>query len=287
MRTLFGKRALVTGGASGIGRAIAIRLAREGTDLCLVDIDQDGLAETETAAAKHGIRVLTAICDLSDPQALQATVEKILAIWGHVDLLVNNAGIAYYGPTSNMTSEQWDRLLAINLLAPIQLTRQLLPILLRRPDAHILNVASMLGLVATQRAVAYQVSKFGLVGFSEGLRAEFCRQGLGVTCLCPGFVRTRLFDTGDWCSPRRPPAWLMASPEQVAERAVHGILHNKRLVIVTWYAKLLHLLKRLAPGLLDGLHLLGRARALRKKQQSSAEGRPGVYPVPMLDRGAA
>src|SRR5262249_46639836 len=142
----------------------------------------------------------------------------------YIDILVNNAGVAYYGATDRMCADRWNWLLAINLLAPIQLTREWLPVLLTRPEAHVLNVCSIAGLVACAKLPAYHTSKYGLVGFSESLRAEYSARGLGVTALCPGFVRTNLFQAapnGHNGKPIRvPPRWLCTSPEKIAARAV-------------------------------------------------------------------
>jgi short-subunit dehydrogenase len=154
-----------------------------------------------------------------------------------------------------MSAEHWDRLLAINLHAPIQFTRELLPTLMSRDEAHVLNVASICGLVGLGRVAAYTTSKFALVGFSESLRAELCRNGLGVTALCPGLVDTNLFTAAplgvDRSKNRQPPSWLLTTPERVAERAIRAIYRNQGLVVLQPYARFLHLAKRLAPGVLD------------------------------------
>src|SRR5436309_233783 len=156
MRIIRGKRALVTGAASGIGRAIALALAREGADLYLLDIDDAALADVVAECEKYGTQVIGERCNLARPEEITAAVKALLERWQHLDILVNNAGISYRGKTDAMPAERWDAVLAINLLAPIQLTRALLPTLLARGDAHILNVCSILGLVAIPKLAAYQ-----------------------------------------------------------------------------------------------------------------------------------
>jgi 3-oxoacyl-[acyl-carrier protein] reductase len=269
MRTIRGKRALVTGAASGIGRAITLALATEGADLYLLDLDEPGLAAVVAEASKHSTQVVSRACDLANPAEVTAAGNALLQRWGGLDILINNAGISYHGRTERMTGEHWNRLLGVNLLAPIQLTRELLPALLAQEEAHILNVCSILGLVALPRFTAYQVSKFGLVGFSESLRAEYTCRGLGVTALCPGFVRTNIWQAmlgGDGARPMRsPPRWFFASPELVARKAVRAIYRNQGVVTVTWLARLLWFAKRLAP------RLWGFAtRARRSKKQAAA-----------------
>ena len=162
---------MVTGAASGIGRALALALAREGAAR-LIDIDEVNLAAAARAARDLGVTVATFVCDLTQPSQITATVQSVLS-GGGLNILVNNAGVAYYGATQDMTVEQWDRIIAVNLLAPIQLVRALMPALLAQEEAHILNVCSIFGLVPLRKGAAYQVSKFGLVGLSAALRAEY------------------------------------------------------------------------------------------------------------------
>jgi NAD(P)-dependent dehydrogenase (short-subunit alcohol dehydrogenase family) len=269
MRTIRGKRALVTGAASGIGRAIALRLADEGCNLYLLDINEENLAEVAADCRSRGVETVAARCDVSRTDEITRVNAEMLSHWGKLDILVNNAGVAYYGPTENMTAEQWDWLLKINLLAPIQFTRELLPALKAQPEAHIVNMASMWGLVGMGRFTAYNVSKFALVGFSESLRAEFDRQGLGVTAVCPGFVRTKLFEEAPCGHPKRrtpvPHRVFSTTPERVAQRVVRAIYRDQRLVVITPLAHLLYYTKRFAPGLIDALQRMGRRRRMSKK----------------------
>ncbi len=262
MKTIRGKHALITGAASGIGRAIALALAREGADLILLDVDEPGLNNVVSEVAALKVRAIGRTCDLTNPTAITEAVEDVLSRWQHVDILVNNAGVAYYGPTHKMTAAQWDWLLAINLHAPIQLTRELLPVLMERPEAHILNVCSIAGLVAGGRFAAYHVSKFGLVGFSEAIRAEYGRKGIGVTALCPGPVRTKLYQSAQTGkaskSAPEPPRWVCATETRVAKLAVKAIRKNRRMMLVTPLAHVLYQTKRFAPWLLDLLNHIGR-----------------------------
>src|SRR4051794_34719334 len=227
MRVIRGKKALISGASSGIGRAIALRLAREGADLLLVDIDEAGLAETAAEARAAGVTVLTRRCDLALPRDVSSAVAEVLSRWNGVDILVNNAGITYYGKTERMAPDHWDKLLRVNLLAHVQITRELLPTLLARPEAHVLNVCSVLGLIGMPKVTAYCTSKFGLVGFTESLRNEFGREGLGVTALCPGFVRTNLFTSAplekDAEEHKTPPRMVTTTPERVANAAIKAI----------------------------------------------------------------
>jgi len=266
MKVIRGKKAVVTGAASGIGQAIALALAREGSDLYLVDIDEVNLAATVREAQQFGVTVVARKCDLAQPNEITASVDALLSAWGKLDILVNNAGVAYYGSTNEMAAEQWNRLLAVNLLAPIQLMRELLPTLLAGDDAHILNVSSVFGLMPLRKAAAYQACKFGLVGLSAALRAEYARE-IGVTVLCPGFVRTpmlRTFETGHAGQRRHNiPSWACTTPQAVGSAAVRAIRRNKGLVLIGPMARIVWWITRLSPGLVDWLAREGWRRGPR------------------------
>jgi short-subunit dehydrogenase len=268
------KRCLITGAASGIGRAFAIQLAERGIHLALVDKDAEKLREVEQLCAASGTSVFSIPCDLSDRAAIDQMTARVLQHWQAVDLLINNAGVAFYGPTETMSQAQWDWLLQINLLAPIQITRTILPTMLHLDEAHILNVCSVAGLVASGRFAAYHVSKFGLVGFSEAMRAEYVRRGIGVTALCPGPVSTNLYNSAvsgraDRTVPT-PPRWVCATSEQVAKKGIRAIEKNKAITIVTPMAHVLWRAKRFVPGFLDFLNRLTRKKHKKKAAINAA-----------------
>lgn len=261
MRILQDRQALVTGAAGGIGRAIAVALAQRGMHLWLVDRDSRGLVEAARECRQFGVDVRPLTADLARREEVDALADKVLNSDCGVDVLVNNAGIAYYGGLHAMTDEQWDRLLAVNLEAPLRLTRRLLVHIRSRPEAHIVNMCSIAGIVAGGRFTAYHTSKFGLLGFTLALRAEYTRKGLGVTAICPGACRTSLYkdcQTRDGVGTHEPPAWLAATPERVAQATVRGILRNRRLVLVTPTAHLLFQLHRFFPGVLDFIQTVSR-----------------------------
>jgi short-subunit dehydrogenase len=272
MKVLRGKKALVTGAASGIGRSIAIALAREGVDLYLLDINDVEMDRVARDARQCGVEVLTAHCDLARPEQITAVVETVLAAWGRLNILVNNAGVAHRGPTHEMTADQWNRVLAVNLMAPIQLVRQFLPTL-QLNDAHILNVCSIFGLVSTRKASAYQTSKFGLVGLSAALRAEYGRSDFGVTALCPGFVHTAMVDELDTSEAQKlPPEWMLADLASVAAAAIRAVRQNKGIAVVGPATRALWLLARLSPAFVDWLNRRGWRAFGRRKAPSRQPG---------------
>jgi len=281
MRTIYDKIALVTGAGSGLGRTIALRLASEGARLHLADMNSAAAEETARQIRMLGRRVAITACDLCDPASLESLVTQVHDQWGTLDILVNNAGIAWYGPTQKMTDDEWDKLLTLNLHVPIRLTRRFLKTLLSRPESHVINVASICGWVCGGRFNAYHVSKFGLVGFSEALRAEFNRHGLGVTAVCPGPVLTGLYKNAG-CGYRdretpHPPAWLCTTPDRVATKTIRAIYRNHALALVGSAAHLLYYTKRLAPSIFYALHQIGRAKNLSHKATASLPDSDNSY----------
>lgn len=252
MRNLGGKRALVTGAGSGIGRAIALALARKGVQLFLVDIDPDNLRASAHDADALGVRVLFKICDVSNTEEIKACATACLSDFGGLDILVNCAGLLVYGHVNEMSAESWDAVLAVNLLAPIQFTRELLPALAAQSESHILNVCSLVGLVPARKLASYQTSKFGLVGFSLALRTAYSRYNVGVTALCPSFVDTPMLQQmgPKWYrqSTKFGPLTLLMSPEGVAKRAISAIRRNKGIDVVPSAAKLVWFAYRIAPS---------------------------------------
>jgi 3-oxoacyl-[acyl-carrier protein] reductase len=275
MRTLRGRKAVVTGAASGIGRAIALALAAEGADLFLIDRNADGLATVEREAAEHGIRAITAVCDLAVPAEITTAIDHVRAVWDDVNILANCAGIACFGPLHLTGEEAWRQTIAVNLLAPMQIVHELLPILLAADEAHILNVCSFMGLVPWTKVPAYQASKFGLVGFSLALRNDYQRDHFGVTALCPGFVRTPMLENVQDPESHRqapaPPAFLSTTPEAVAAVAISAIRRNRGLVVVTPIARLSWWMTRLCPSLVDWINREG----WRRRHRVELPGRKG------------
>lgn len=269
MREIRGKWALVTGAASGIGRAISLRLAQEGANLYLVDINDAGLAEVAAETRAAGVEVVTRRCNVAEPREVTSTVEDVLRRRDGVDILVNNAGITYYGHTERMAAEHWDKLMRVNLLSHIQFTRELLPSLLARREAHVLNLCSVLGLIGMPKVTAYVTSKFGMVGFSESLRNEFGREGLGVTAVCPGFVTTNLFANAELAKNQEehksPPRAICTTPERVANAAVKAVYRNRRLVVMEPFARLMYTTKRFAPWLMDFIFHMGKRKRVARK----------------------
>jgi NAD(P)-dependent dehydrogenase (short-subunit alcohol dehydrogenase family) len=187
---LAGKVAVVTGGASGIGKGIAAQLVAEGAQVVIADIQRDAM---EAAAAEIGaVGVLT---DVSDPASVDALAAAVLDRYGAVHVICNNAGIGPLAPVADLTLDDWRWMLGVNQWGVIHGVHTFLPILKRNRDGgHIVNTASMAGLVAGPRLGAYAVAKYGVVGLSEVLAAELAADNsrVGVSVLCPGTVHTNI-----------------------------------------------------------------------------------------------
>jgi len=187
---LAGKVAVVTGGASGIGKGIAAQLVAEGARVVIADIQRDAM---ETAAAEIGAAgVLT---DVSDPASVDALAAAVLDRYGAVHVICNNAGIGPLAPVADLTLDDWRWMIGVNLWGVIHGVHTFLPILKRNRDGgHIVNTASMAGLVAGPRLGAYAAAKYGVVGLSEVLAAELAADNsrVGVSVLCPGTVHTNI-----------------------------------------------------------------------------------------------
>lgn len=184
--------ALITGAASGIGRATALRLGSEGASLFLVDINAEGLAET-VAALREGVSATTAIINVTDSAACSQAVEGCVATYGKLNILANIAGIAICENLTSITDEQWHRLVGINLDGVFFMCRSAMPHLIESKGC-IVNMSSSAGLVGQAYNSAYCATKAGVLMFSKSLAIEFAKQGVRVNAVCPGAVNTPLVE---------------------------------------------------------------------------------------------
>ena len=228
-----GAIAFVTGGASGIGFAIGEALHAAGARVVLADIDLDG---ARTAATRLGERAMALALDVTDRPAWEAARKAVEARFGTVSILVNNAGIGPdLQPLDTMPPGNFDRLVAIKLTGTFNGIQTFVPEMRQLGTGHVVNTASMAGLMASARLGAYTAAKFAVVGLSEVLRAELAPAGIGVSVLCPGLVATNLAATTEREGIARP---AINHPEQgmdarlVGEMVLRGIREN-RLYIIT------------------------------------------------------
>jgi 2-hydroxycyclohexanecarboxyl-CoA dehydrogenase len=190
---LDGKTALVTGGVSGIGKATALELARQGAKVIVADVNQDGGATTVAEAKAAGLAVEYVVLDLADLASIDACAAGVLERHGRVDVLVNAAGWDRIQPFLQNTSEFMDRVLAINLRGPIGLTQKLVPAMAAAGYGKIVNVASDAGRVGSLGETVYAGAKGGIIAFTKSLAREVARYRINVNCVCPGPTDTPLF----------------------------------------------------------------------------------------------
>ena len=195
-------RALVTGAASGIGRATAILLAGRGAAVACLDVNADGLAETAAAIGERALRIP---CDVTDLAAVEAAVSQAGADLGGLDAVANVAGVGdFTGDVAEIAPEEWARVLAINLTGPFHVSRAAIPHLRAAGSGAIVNVSSQFGLVGCLASPAYCASKAGLIGLTRAMAIDHTEEGIRVNCVCPGPVDTPML------------AWTDATPELTA-----------------------------------------------------------------------
>jgi len=186
-----GKAALVTGAASGLGRATAIKLAQAGADLFLVDLNEEGLKETEGTIAKAGIKVVISATDLSDPETCAPLVDEAVEAFGRLDALCNIAGIIKFSHSHQMPRSDWDKTIAINLTAPFLLSQAAIPHLLESEGA-IVNCASTAAFVGEAYATAYCASKAGILQMTKAMAMEYVRKPIRINAVAPGGMMTNI-----------------------------------------------------------------------------------------------
>ncbi|RTM10167.1 MAG: SDR family oxidoreductase [Hyphomicrobiales bacterium] len=190
---LAGKKALVTGGARGIGGAIATAFAREGADVAVLDLKIEA-AEARTAElAPFGVKTFAVAADVSDEAQVEAAVRKVEGALGRIDILVNNAGIDTTSVVAEMGTAMWDQMMAVNLRSVFLCTRAVLKPMIARKFGRIINIASQLGHKGAPEMAHYAAAKAGVIGFTRSLAYEVARDGITVNAICPGPIETELF----------------------------------------------------------------------------------------------
>lgn len=251
-RHLTDRRALVTGASSGIGRALAIELARHGAHVVLMARREERLAEVAKEIAALNRRAVLVAGDVTDPDARRRALDAARNELGGLDILINNAGIAAHGRFAEASTERLRPIFEVNFFAPVELIREAIPLLREGVQPMIVNIGSILGERASPHKSEYSASKFALHGFSEALRPELARLGIEVLVVAAGPTQTEHFDvliegSADlpWGNPPRQPA------DAAARTIVRAIERGRRKVVTGWRGKLLILANRWFPGIVD------------------------------------
>jgi NAD(P)-dependent dehydrogenase (short-subunit alcohol dehydrogenase family) len=250
---LSGARALVTGAGSGIGRAIAVELARKGSRVVAVDIDGETAEKTAIACGEIGPEAVAFACDVADADAVTALAGEVAAT-GPLDMLVNNAGVGMSARFADMSLDDWRWIRGVNLDGIVHCCHAFAPAMLKRGHGHVVNMSS--GLAYTMRATepGYVTTKAAVLALSQCLRADWAGSGVGVTAVCPGVIDTPILDAtrflGDQAASEERARKLFRRghpPELVARDVVVAIRHDKALATVGWEAKLGWWAHRLLP----------------------------------------
>ena len=268
--------AVVTGAGSGIGRALAQKLAQAGSALALADVNEKGLQETAASLQKKTAEVTTHVLDVADESAVRAMAEGVVARHGRVTLLINNAGVALIGTFQEISLDDFRWLMNINFWGTVYGVKYFLPVLKQQPRAHIVNISSVFGLIAPAGQSAYSASKFAVRGFTECLRHELDGSNVSVTSVHPGGIATAIARKAR-LGANTPKATQTQSvtlfdkvaripPEEAADTIVRGVEARKRRVLIGNDARMLDLLQRLRPATYW--------KAMAKRYQSASGGAP-------------
>lgn len=225
--SLNGRKALVTGASKGIGAEICAVFAEAGADIVALGRDEADLATTAGAVRAQGRHCLTLTAEMASPTEPVAACERALAEWGTIDILVNSAGIANVAPAVDFATEDWDRMMAVNLRAPFLTARTLAPAMIAQRWGKVINISSQTGVIALDDHAAYAASKGGLNALTKSLCAEWARHNVQVNAICPTVVMTPM-GRQVWGKPEKgdpfrnaTPARRFAEPTEVADAALY------------------------------------------------------------------
>ena len=271
--------AIVTGGASGIGRALARELAKRGCEVVLADRQIQLAEEVATEICASGGKATAQEIDVTDYSAMEQLVLKTNARTGRLDYMVNNAGIAIGGNVIHYGIEDWNQIVDVNLHGVINGIQAVYQIMINQGFGHIVNVASIAGLIPSPGLVSYATTKHAVVGLSKSLRAEAATAGVYVSVLCPGVIRTPILEGGKYGrmsaeipSEKTRQLWEKLkpmSPDIFAYKAINSIAKNKAIIIVPSWWRLFWWINRLFPSF--GINLAGKSFQKMQKQLGLGE----------------
>ncbi len=280
LRIFDGAVAIITGGASGIGRALSEALGRRGASVVLADRQAALVQEVAAGIQERGGQASAVELDVTDFAAVDQLVRATAQDQGRLDYMFNNAGIAIGGEVRVCQIEDWDSVLNVNLHGVVNGVQAAYPVMLSQGYGHIVNTASMAGLLPMPTAVSYATTKHAVVGLSKSLRVEAASYGVRVSVLCPGFIRTPILYGGKYGKNLQsvPPEvqeefirkYRPMEPAVFAEKVLDALARNKALIIVPGWWRLFWWLSRLSPALESALAQRSY-RSVRKAMQSETD----------------
>ncbi len=230
MQSLQGKRALITGGSRGIGKATAIALAKEGVELGLIARSEKSFDSIRLELTDLGATFITAVADVSQEKEVRKAVKDIENKLGNLDILINNAGVGTNGTFQELPTTEWDKVLSTNVMGVVHVTKAVLPGMIEKNRGDIINISSMSGLKGTKGSSAYSASKFAVIGLSESLMQEVRTNNIRVSVLTPSLVETDL-TRGKGSNSRNPDKYTQA--EDLAEYIISQLKLEQRTFIKT------------------------------------------------------
>ncbi len=248
-------RVLITGAASGLGRAMALRFARDGCRVALADVNEERMQEAAQAVEAAGGAALTIRCDITSDEDVRAASAAIRETWDGLDVLVNNAGVAAAGTVVDTTLEDWRWMIDINLLGAVRMCQAFVPMMKAQCAGHVVNVASVAGIAQSPGMASYNVAKAGMIALSETLSNELKGFGIGVTVVCPSFFVTNLLESfrgPETGAKDKATRWMQRSnltADDIAESAVRAMEKGELFSFGHFEAGLTYHFKRLLPGL--------------------------------------
>ncbi len=279
MKTLTGKLIAITGAASGMGRSLALECVRRGADVALVDIDEPGVKATAATAqaSRLGARVDARKLDCGDRDAIYAWARHVNDALGGADAIVNNAGVSLSASVEKMTDEDFHWLFDINFWGVVHGTRAFLPQLRQKPDAHVVNLSSVFGLIGVPTQSAYCAAKFAVRGFSESLRQELAGSTIHVSCVHPGGIKTDIVKRGRHhedalgnktdvdAAVRDFEKAARTTADEAARVILRGMLKNEPRILIGADARLIDTMARLAPRGYDAIVSRATKGAARRR----------------------
>ncbi len=267
MRDFAGKTAVITGAGSGMGRYLAVLLARAGANVALCDVNEATLADTATMVRTYNTGLSSHVVDMGDMQQIEALPDAVIKQHGQVDLVFNNAGVTVATDFAEMSEADWDWVMNINLNGVVKSSRVFLPFLQDRPEAALVNTSSIFGMIAVAGQSVYHTTKFGVRGFSESLAKELKGSGVQVHCVHPGHIGTNILANSRLNE--TPGSNLFGSmskdqmieffrnqgmhPSRAARIILDGVRRRKRRIFIGNDARLMDLVQRLTPMHYDRL----------------------------------
>ena len=263
------KVAIVTGAASGIGRALSQELARRGASVILADVNPSPVEEAAETITKAGHKAEHFVLDVSDYDAVEKMVAATVARYGRLDYLFNNAGIVVGGEVRDCSIDDFRNVINVNLFGVVNGVAAAYPLMVKQGYGHIINTASLEGLIPFPATVSYVASKYGVVGLSNALRIEGTDLGVKVSVVCPGYIKTPIFQTSKMIKIDREemlkslPERFGITSEACAQIILRGVQRNKAIIVVTGFAKVLWALQRISPAVIRRM----MRRDLRKSRK--------------------